>query len=65
MTNTIDVYRVINGVYMTNSLYDTINVIGINDSTEMDTWTEKHNVHFVNEDILVDNHTKQPKYFIR
>lgn len=65
MNNTIGVYRIINGKYITNFLHDIIEIADVNQSNELDEWMKKHDVYFINDDVLADIKTNAPKYFIR
>lgn len=67
MNHSIDIYRIINGQYFTNELFEQIEIKDVNFPTEILEFCNLYNVIISNrkEDILICRYTKQPKYFIK
>ena len=64
---TVDIYRIINGIYKTNALYQQIESEDGFLTKEIEQFcVENDCIHSeVNEDVLLCKFTKQPKYFIK
>lgn len=63
----VDVYRIINGTYITRDLVAQIEFKDPTFPTELLEFCNEYNVMIseVNEDVLICRETKQPKYFIK
>jgi len=63
----IDIYQIINGKYIRESVFESIDIENVNEDTEIQEFCNRNNCECCDYDdsLLVCKDTKQPKFYVR